>query len=582
MDPNQKKQKNLLKLLLIIGGILVVGLIGAVIYFYTIGDTDKDTQTTEIACGCYMVDPAVINDCGDPKKAFMFNINKVQSDQTCSAVCDTNQIEENLLNSTTSKDSYKSCPVRSITDTRCENMILKDGNGKIITGRISPQDEINVEATFDLSTYKDYTFKINSNSSTPDKIEGNKIFKNIKEFDNADSIEILATAIDSQGDSINSIICRRIVEISQDGTTNVNRLQIATEKQTDGTTKVSQITINVGKLETEDIKVVFKFDKDIPEITAQDGLVVEAEKGTITIPKTDVYNTSNFKDGRDFSVLDGTVGDVQIIADVYVGDVKLGTASTTIQLTAKGEQTETPTEQETPEDEKSSFTTTVSIGEQCLERVDTKDETTFTISVKNIGTVANTIETIKNKLPLGFTYTAASTVLNGTAVADTPLLTITPTGSTQDLLWKPETAWSLNSSETLTIVFKAKAGTNALTGVNTNEVIVNPTQIPLDPATLRAEATVDVQQDCSAPVVTPVTPSVPKTGIFDSTIARVILGLIVIATGWAVYTKPLGTKLSQLIVGSDMYKDLELTSYKVTNPKKYFEEKTLRKNSKEN
>jgi hypothetical protein len=581
MDSQQKKQKNLLKILLIFGGILVVGLIAAVIYFYTIGDTDQQEQTTQIACGCYMIDPAVINDCGDPKRAFLFNINKVQSDQTCSAVCDTNQISENILNSTTAQDAYKSCTVKSIADTRCENMLLKDGNGKIITGRITPEDEINVEATFDLSSYKDYTFKINSNSEEPDKIEGNKIYKNIKELGDSDSIEILATAIDQQGDSINSIICRRIVEITQEGETNVNELQIATDKQIGESTTVSQVTITVGQLQEENVKVIFKFDKDLPQITAIDGLIIEAAKGTITIPKGEAYNPANFEDSKDFSVLGDFYGEIEVTAEVYVNDTLLGFASTSINI-LNGEQEETPETPEEPEDEKSNFTVAQSIGEQCVERVDTKNEATITITVKNVGTVTDTIESIKNKLPLGFIYTEASTILNGTAVADSPLLTVTPVGSTQELVWDPTTPWSLESNATLTILFKATAGSNTITGTNTNEVIVNPTQIPTDPATLRAQATLLVEQDCTNPAEPVVTPSIPSTGILDSTVARVILGIIVIATGWFVYTKPLGTKISELIVTSGAYKELELTKYKVTNPKKYFEEKILRKSTREN
>jgi hypothetical protein len=582
MDPKQKKQKNLLKILLIFGGILVVGLIGAVIYFYAIEDTDQQEQTTQIACGCYMIDPAVINDCGDPKRAFIFNINKVQSDQTCAAVCDTNQISENILNSTTAKDAYKSCTVKSIADTRCENMLLKDGNGKLITGRVTPEDEINVEATFDLSTYKDYTFKINSNSEQPDKIEGNKIYKSIKELGDSDSIEILATAIDQQGDSINSIICRRVVEITQEGGTNVNKLQIATEKQTGQSTKISQVTITVGQLQDENVKVTFKFDNNLPQITAIDGLIIEAAKGTITIPKGEAYNPENFENSRDFSVLRDFYGEIEVTAEVYVNDTLLGFASTKINILNGDEGEETPEVPTETEDAKSNFSVAQSIGEQCVERVDTKNEATITITVKNVGTITDTIESIKNKLPLGFVYTQGSTILNGTAVADSPLLTVTPVGSTQELVWDPATPWSLESNATLTILFKATAGTNTITGTNTNEVIVNPTQIPTDPATLRAEATLLVAQDCTNPEEPVVTPSIPSTGILDSVIARVILGIIVIATGWFVYTKPLGTKISELIVASDAYKDLELTKYKVTNPKKYFEEKILRKGTKEN
>ncbi|KKP81923.1 MAG: hypothetical protein UR84_C0012G0001, partial [candidate division WS6 bacterium GW2011_GWD1_35_594] len=136
MDRQSRNTKKALKALVIVGIILLLALVGAVVYFYALNDKQsQEEELNKITCGCYMIDPAVVNECGDPKRAFLFNINTVDSDQTCNATCDINQVADNLLNSTTAKETYKSCTVRSISDTRCENMILKDQDGKIITGR---------------------------------------------------------------------------------------------------------------------------------------------------------------------------------------------------------------------------------------------------------------------------------------------------------------------------------------------------------------------------------------------------------------------------------------------------------------
>lgn len=578
MDEQQKNRKKILKALLIFGGLLLVVLIGAVIYFYAIGEIgDNEEPQTNIACGCYMIDPTVINDCGDPKRAFLFNINKVASDQTCTAQCDTNQISENLLNSTTPKESYKSCSIKSISDTRCENMILKDGNDKIITGKISETDKINVEATFDLSTYTNYSFKINTESVEPDEITGNKISKEITDLGTSDSIEIVATAVDSQGDSINSIICRRVVDISRSGSVNVNSLVVSTDIQSNGTTKVSQASISVGQITSEDVKVRFSFDNGISPIIATDGLTVSSSKGTITMSKVDLYNNANFDAEKSFTVLDSYVGDVTITAEVLVSDTSIGSASTKINFAKADENTDDEDDEE-EETTKSSFVTSKTVTPECVERVEGSNTATFTITVKNNKSTADTITSIKDKLPLGFTYTTGSTILNGASTPDTSLVTVTPVGDSQEVVWQPSTAWTVQPNTSLVIEFNSIAGEDALTGANLNEVIVNPAQIPQDPSTLRAETTITVAQDCDNPP----TNEVPSTGIFDSMLVRILVGILILGTGWFVYTRPEGTQLSKLIIGSGIYKDAEMVKYKITNPRKYFEEKTLRKHSKEN
>ncbi len=575
MDRQDRTTKKTLKALIVVGVILVLSLIAAIVYFYLIkGPGEQEEELDNITCGCYMIDPNVVNECGDPKRAFLFNLNTVSSEKTCSAICDINDFADNLLNSTTEKDAYKSCTVKSISDTRCESMILKDQNEKVITGRIQPTDEINVEATFDKSTYVDYTFKINSETTTPDKVDGNKITKKITQFEGINSVEIIATAKNEQGDQINSIVCRRIVDIQTSSGSMVTGIVATTEQQADGKTKISQITISAGQLTSENVKIRYSFSSGFSSLTAIDGITVESAKGTLTMSKLDLYDTNNFSSDS-FNILNNHIGDLDITAEVFLNEASIGSASTTVKFI---ESTTPPTT--VPDDQKSKFSTTKTVAQTCVERTAGSNTATYTITVKNNKDVADSITSIKDKLPLGFVYTVDSSSIDGTATPDASLVTVTPVGDTQELVWQPTTPWSIPANGTLAIVFSATAGTKSISGQNLNEVIVNPVEIPLDPATLRAEVYIILAQDCQN--ITEEEEEIPETGIFDNFIVRIIFGVLILLTGWLVYVRPEGNVISETISKSKIYENLELTKYRVTNPKKYFEEKILRKRSREN
>ncbi|PKN02525.1 hypothetical protein CVU76_00580 [Candidatus Dojkabacteria bacterium HGW-Dojkabacteria-1] len=574
MSTQRRNTKRALKALVFVGAILIVALIGAVIYFYMLGDTIRqDERSDQITCGCYIIDPAVVNDCGDPKKAILFDTKTVSSDQACNVTCNTDLLSEYVLKSSTAVERYKSCNVRSISDARCQSMILTDQDGKLITGKINPDDEVNVEAEFDRDSYKDYTFRVNTQSEQPDRTEGTKIFKKITDFGSGDSLEILATATDSRGDSINSIICRRVVEIEREGGVGANSLVASTERQSDGRTKISQVIITVGQIASENVKVSFSFGTRFATIIAQDGFNVESAKGTITLTKANLYDNSNFAGGQSFSILDNHTGDLEITAEVFVDDVSIGVVKTEVNFP----EIQAPIVEQPPaqQEEKSNFSASKTGAPSCVERVDSKNEATFTISVRNNAQQEEGITSIKDKLPLGFEYIAGSSTINGSAVNDSSVVTVTTVGSTQEIVWQQSNnPWNVPTGGQLVVVFKAKANSTALTGENLNEVIVNPVQIPEDPASLRAETTIIVAQDCNNIPTTPTT--TPSTGILDNVFVRIAIGILLFATAWAVYTRPEGTKLSKMILDSDVYKDAELTKYKITNPKKYFEQKVIR------
>lgn len=575
MERQDRSTKKTLRALMVVGGFLLLVLVGAIVYFFIIQPaTTEPKEEDNKTCGCYMIDPAVTADCGDPKRAFLFNLNTVSSEETCSAQCDINEIADNLLNSSTAKESFKTCSVRSISDTRCESMILKDQDGKIITGKIKPTDEINVEATFEKSTYTEYMFKVNSEDSTPDKVDGNKINKKITGFDGVTSVEIFATAKDEQGDQINSIVCRRIVDIESSGQSSVTNLTAITEQQADGKTKISQITVSVGQISSTNVKIRYSFSQGFSALTAIDGITVEKEKGTLTMSKLDLYDTANFASDS-FNILNDHLGDLSISAEVFVDDASIGTASTTVQFTNNPPGTDTPI---VTDETKSNFSVTKSVAQTCIERTEGTNKAAYTITVTNKKSSQDSITSIKDKLPLGFTYVENSSIINGTSTSDTGIVFVTPVGDSQEVVWQPTSPWNVIANGTLTIKFEAIAGVTAINGQNLNEVIVTPVEVPLDPATLRTEVNITLAQDCDAVP----NEKIPETGIFDTFIGRILTGIFILLLGWIIYTRPQGNLLSEKLINTGIYKTYELAKYRIFSPKKYFEEKYIRSKSKGN
>lgn len=160
-------------------------------------------------------------------------------------------------------------------------------------------------------------------------------------------------------------------------------------------------------------------------------------------------------------------------------------------------------------------------GPACVERMSPNNLATFTITVRNQGTGATTINSVEDALPQGFTYTAGTTLVNGAAVADTFVTTVN-VGSSQKITFAPpsgQSAWNLASGQALTIRFTSTAGSNAITGTNTNQVVVNPEgRAAIDNITFSFE----VAQTC-----------VPVTGVFDD--PRVIIAVSAVLIIFAMY-----------------------------------------------
>jgi uncharacterized repeat protein (TIGR01451 family) len=324
------------------------------------------------------------------------------------------------------------------------------------------------------------------------------------------------------------------------------------------------------------------------------GFEIDPNRGRITIEQEDLYNSSNFSESKSFSLLNNYQGDLEITVEVVQDSNSLGSAIANITLLEEEDTqdsvkedpitedpiTEEPTTEEPTTEEPivedeitpSAFSVSKVSSQSCVERVSPDNVTTFTITVKNNSETTDTVESIKDKLPLGFTYVPSSSKLNGDSIADSVFVTTTDVGDSQEIVWAPEDSWSISANGTLTILFDATAGSQAITGDNLNEVIITPSEIPDDPSTLRTSVNLTVAQDCDN-----VDTSIPQTGIFDTTLGRIAFGIGIILLGIIIHNTNQGNRLAHMIINSGAYKDAEMTSYKLFNPKKYFEEKILEK-----
>lgn len=584
-----KKSNKVVKILLIIAGVLGLILILVAIYFYGIKPATEKEVIADKTCTCYLIDPAVTTDeCQDPRKGFNFTQTTVKGDEACPK-CSTSKVDTSQLNTATDPKLFVSCPLQNLQDLRCKLMTITDKDGKIITGQIAPGEEITVEATFD-KKYINPHFTINSTTEEPDTIseDGLTIKKSFTNFTGT-SADIVATADEGSGALINSPLCKRIVSISQQASARVNGLQL-TKRIEEKLNKVSKATLKVSNLkESENLNIEFSFDnQQFANLSLVKGLAYDGGKNEITIIEQDLYNSENFSNNLSFEQLDNFVGTVEVTAKLQDGESVLGEA--TASLTFDEITDETPKEEEKPAEEipeenieESDFKVTGSANLSCLERVAPNNRVTFTINITNGAENSQTIKSIKNKLPLGFTYVLGSTRINSVSVTDINYFKSTDIGDTKELVWASSGGWAISAGQSLSLVFSAEVGPNAITGQNTNEVVIEPEQVPVDPNNLRAEIIVNVEQACN-PIApgeeddnTEKPPKIPDTGIFDTTLARVVLGLLIVAVGWYLYTKPFGQIVAKKFVNSEVYKEAEMTSWRIFKPKKYFEENTVKK-----
>lgn len=586
MNQQKKKSKAIMKVLFVFLAILVLALIGAIVYFYLTGEILQTEEEETITCGCYYIDPQVTSTCGDTKRAFKFNTTEGTL-QDCSASCPISDLSANMLYSTTPQESYLTCKTRNIPSTRCNSMQITTESGLIVTGKIPPNESITVTATFDSTDYQDHQFLINNIPTEPDEVNENAISKTISELGEESTLQISAQAVDSRGDTVSSIICNRLIEVTTTAKAGVSELVLDT--YTEGTlTKIRSAVISAGGLQDTETSLNFSFKNDT--LTMTEGFEIDPSRGRITVEQEDLYDSSNYSGSNSFSLLNNYQGDIEISVEVIQDSNSLGSAIANITLLEDEvvdypdteepdteepeteEPSEEPTEEPITEDEitASSFSVSKTTAQTCVERVSPNNSTAFTITVTNNSETADTIESVKDKLPLGFTYVPSSSKLNGDAISDSVFVTTTEIGDSQEIVWEPQDSWSISSNGTLTIAFDATAGSQALSGDNLNEVIVTPSEIPDDPSTLRTSVGLTVAQDCDD-----IDTSTPQTGLFDTTLGRIAFGIGIILVGIIIHNTSQGNRLAHMIINSGAYRDAEMTSYKFFNPKKYFEEKIL-------
>jgi hypothetical protein len=214
-----------------------------------------------------------------------------------------------------------------------------------------------------------------------------------------------------------------------------------------------------------------------------DGYTIDAAKGEITILEQELYNVNNFGSSISFSQLDGVTGNIEVTVEVKDEDGVIGSVEGSFDFP----EIEVGADEEKKLTEESSFSVSKTSNVECVERVAPNNIAQFTLTSTSGSSITQNITSIKDKLPLGFTYVKNSSKINGVSVTDTGYVTVTKVGDTEEIVWQKENGWDINTGQSLVVIFQAQAGANALTGSNQNEVIVTPKEVPTDPTSLRAE-----------------------------------------------------------------------------------------------
>jgi fimbrial isopeptide formation D2 family protein len=212
-------------------------------------------------------------------------------------------------------------------------------------------------------------------------------------------------------------------------------------------------------------------------------------------------------------------------------------------------------------------------GPACVERVSPNNVATFTITVTNNGTAATVIRSIEDALPQGFTYRSNTTLINGSAVSDTYTLT-TNSGTSVKITFSPpsgQAPFTINPGQVFTVVFSTYATGNAVTGVNTNRVVVSPEGADaIDNISWQFE----VAQTCN-----------PVTGIFDHPMVVFTISGILVLFGMYLLYIPSGEKLLGKMgdVTASVKRKVKNSEQKLKeelDPKRRFESSVLKRTKK--
>lgn len=613
MDPivAAKKSKRTVTIILVITALLAIASVVTGYYFLQINDVAPKDSNASDGCACYYVSTTdKITSCSDAttKDAFEFQTGTVQSDDSCSASCDLRTASQLV----TAAKSVVACKVNDFPiNPGCIDVSIEDKNQKRYANEVTQGQELVLKAKFAIPSneslpdtfYKSFAFLVNGvrsdvaiDQATTTGENSEKIYtisKTINDYSSADALTVQALGISSTGDQLTSEACNRTLAITKPLAPTCTELkaEIVNEGKVP---KVAEITVTTSSI-TSPSSLSVKFTVgDSNQVLTTKNVVSKLTNGSLVFSKTFLYDSSNFVENKSFAILDNQKQDINISSQVFVDgksitsgscsgdfeipevvdepskdptDVDNGTDNPPVDDNNGEEPTDTPTDTT----DTSNFSVTKSASLSCVERTAPSNTVRYTITITNNDTESEKVVRIEDKLPLGFDYVLASTIINGSSQSDTGLVEITNTGSTQQVTFEKTGGWSIAAGGTLTIRFTAQAGSDALSGGNLNEVVVVPENNPVSSASVRTSVSVTVAQSCTA----------PETGLFDTTISKVILAIVIIVLGTFFYFSQSGLDISERLVYSPLGMFVRKINLKASNPKQYFEEKVVEKLEKE-
>jgi uncharacterized repeat protein (TIGR01451 family) len=497
------------------------------------------------------------------------------------------------------------CKVSDFTiNPGCIDVSIEDEDGNRIPNSLDPDEPVTLKAKFnvpqslateDEDFYDSFSLLVNGKKTEIDVTDAAKrgtgsdaeytVSTNISDYEGADTLTVQAFGNSVVGTEFTSTACLRELTVEQVQAPSCSSIDISTVEE-GSSTRVDSLTLETAGVDSV-TSLVAKFTVgSTNKVLTTENIASKYLDGTVLLDKAFLYNDSNFTGSDDFAVLDSetneldiaavlTVNGTEIDSDACVLSEKINSDEPTDETPGEETPSEEEPEEEDPDDpsqsgDTSSFSVTKSANLQCVERTSPDNVVSFTITVTNGDSAYEDISSIVDKLPLGFSYVDSSTTINGSAVADADFVTVDEVGGAEEITWETEDGWSVNTNDTLTIAYQALVTEDALSGDNLNEVIVVPVNTPVDPDSVRTEVSVEVAQSCTA----------PETAI-DSTTAKLILAVFIILFGAAFYTTSAGSTLSEKLAGSKatqgIYKGAQMAGWKVMNPRKYFEQKTIDK-----
>lgn len=432
-----------------------------------------------------------------------------------------------------STDTPNDTPTSQNID-RCNQITIYDlaDNSIIEAGTdINPSTDIAIEAEFENNSGQDQVyeefiitinssenqFKIDAAEALPELSGESRIYKPRIEFEDLEdltSISVTAEAIDTDSLSESNPTCNEIRDVSQDADA-IDSGQTDDGDSTDGDT-----TGDDGDQDTTD--------------EGKDECIALGQSGTSSDQCCQGLTRVSCQtpDEQDQCINeDDCITCVTSTKDNICGSGE--------NVCNSPEDCDEDGDTETPITPKNATITIQNAGPQCVTRLSPENTARFNITVSNSSDETAEFTEVSASIPLGFSYQANSSIINGTADSTDQYTAVTTVGDSQEITWSAPTNWTLSANNAFVISFVTTAGPQALTGTNTFSAAVTPVNPQDNLDALRTDYQFEVSQTCST----------PKTSLFESTIARLAAGvaLIIIAGLFYISQVPvLSTRLNKL------------------------------------